>query len=263
MKTHGFQYGLFLTALALVFLSGCSRYQYIAITSDIHQNKEQNFVVENDTARIVYSFDGYNFPVTVQVYNKLDKPLYIDWTKSALIIDGKTMSFWQDVAQLEGSTEGYTTGGKHGIAYSVGIVNGTISKNEKISFVPPGSFVKTTRFHLQNRFFATNNSASEKKENFNSANGQDWGKIYTFNRDHTPLEFRSYITLSTDKNFSSETHVSNSFWVDNIMQTLATPVSMQNSTFPKTYLRKVTSTGFVLGLIFGIGILAALGFVLK
>ena len=81
-NSYRFNYAWLSAALILFLLWGCSHYQYIAITDDVHQNKEQQFVIENDTAKIVYSFQGYNLPVTVQIYNKLDQPLYVDWNQS-------------------------------------------------------------------------------------------------------------------------------------------------------------------------------------
>lgn len=256
-KKPGF-YGILFVAATIFLLSGCSSYQYIAITGNAHQNRSQNFVVQNDTVKIIYSFKGNNFPVTVEVYNKLNKPLYVDWTNSALIIDGKTVSFWQDIAHLSGSSQGYTIKGQYGIYYSVGDLSGTIYKDEKVSFVAPESYVKATRFHLRTRFFNTDHNISEKKVNFSSANGLDRGKKYTFSRENTPLEFRSYLTLSTDKNFATEIHVSNTFWVNGITQTFANPASLEYSDMPKNYIFDNTGGGNAISLIFGIGILVGI-----
>ena len=51
------------------------------------KNERGDFVQENDTVRISYRFWGENAPVTITIYNKLDEPLYVDWGRSALIID--------------------------------------------------------------------------------------------------------------------------------------------------------------------------------
>lgn len=256
-KVIGFQKCLFLAAMILFFLSGCSRYQYISVIGDTHQNKQKDFVVENDTVKIVYSFSGVNFPVTVEVYNKLNKPVYVDWTKSALIVDGNSVSYWQDAARLEGSTNGYVIGGRNGVEYTFGSVDGTIYKNEKVSFIPPKSYIKTTRFYLKGRFFSTKKNESKRSESFNSSNGLDWRDIYIFNRENTPLNFKSYITLSTDKNFSKEFHFTNSFWVNNITQTMASPESLRNTDFPKTYIHKATVAGFFISFVVILGLAAA------
>lgn len=264
-KIMGFRGSLLLTGLIFFLLSGCSRYQYIAVTGDAHQNKAKNFVVENDTAKIVYSFQGFNFPVTVEVYNKLNKPLYVDWTKSALIIDGQTLSYWQNKAQLSGTTEGYSTKLWGGVSYFWGNINGTISKHEKVSFIPPGSYKKTTRFYLRSRFFSTKNSESVKKESFTSSTGESygWRMKYTFNKENAPLKFKSYITLSTDKDLATEFHLISSFWVDNITQTGLSPNQMQNAISPKTYIHKSTTGGYVIGLLVILGLIAGAGALAK
>ncbi len=263
LKRSVLRSGFAMAGLLLILISGCTRYQYIAITGDTPQNKQQNFVVENDTARIVYSFRGMNFPVTVEVYNKLNIPLYVDWSKSALIVGGKSMSFWQDVANLNGSTQGYSVEIQNGISYNVGSVSGTIVKNDKVSFVAPGSYIRTTRFHLQSRFFNTASHETVKKEQFNSANGAEYGKLFSFSKDHSPLEFRSYLTLSTDKNFASEIHFRNSFWVSGITQTMARPSTLENGDFSNSYIQKITGVGAVLGWILGIGVLGGLAVLAK
>lgn len=256
-KIFGFRDSLLLAGMIFFLLSGCSRYQYIAIAGDTHQDKTNNYVIQNDTAKIVYSFKGYNLPVTVEVYNKLNKPLYVDWTKSALIIDGQTFSYWQNKAQLSGTTGGSLIKLAAGVSYYWGDIDGTIIKQKKVSFIPPQSYVKTTRFYLKSRFFETQNHASETTEDFNSANGQNYGTKFTFDKQNSPLRFKSFITLSTNKDFSTEFHFSNAFWVNNIMQTGAAPKSVQHNGFPKTYIRKSTTGGLIFGTILTLGILAA------
>ena len=259
MKVHGFKFGLLLAGLLLFVLSGCSRYQYIAVAGDTHQNKAENFVVENDTAKIVYSFNGFNFPVKVEVYNKLNKPLYVDWTKSAIIIDGQTLSYWQNKAQFSGSTDGTSMKLWDGVYYSWGNMSGTISKHEKVSFIPPGSYVKTTRFHLRRRLFDTKSSESVKSGSFTSPEGKVWGwnDKFTFNKAGSPFKFKSYITMSTDKDFSRNFHFTSSFWVNHITQTEASPNQLQDKNFPKTYLQRSTTGGLILGTIVTLGIITA------
>ncbi len=232
----GFNYVLSSAVLILLILSSCSQYQYITINGNTHPNNEQKFVAENDTAKIVYSFNGANFPVTVEVFNKLNKPLYVDWTKSALIIDGQTLSFWQDRAQLNGSTSGYTTKAWEGVYYHWGDISGTLTKDERVSFIAPQSYIKATRFYLKSRPFDTRNHVSVKKESANSSNGEVYWKEYTFDKQTSPLRFKSYITLSTDKDFSTGFHFTNSFWVKGISQTIVSPRYTKDMDFPKTYV---------------------------
>ncbi len=79
----------FIPLTSIVFLfTGCTTYQYMTVSGkNIRQNERQEFVVENDSIRVKYNFSGEDAPVNVEVTNKLDRPVYVDWSRSALIIN--------------------------------------------------------------------------------------------------------------------------------------------------------------------------------
>jgi hypothetical protein len=66
----------------LAVCSSCSIYQYNTLSSDIGEP----FIFENDTVRVRYSFGDGN--VNLEIFNKAARPLYVDWSRSSLIIDG-------------------------------------------------------------------------------------------------------------------------------------------------------------------------------
>ncbi|MCD8263001.1 MAG: hypothetical protein LUD02_01640 [Tannerellaceae bacterium] len=74
---------LFASGLVVIlFLSSCSSYYYATLDSTDRtgaKNMHGDFVIENDTLTILYSFHGENAPVYVTVYNKLEEPLFVDW----------------------------------------------------------------------------------------------------------------------------------------------------------------------------------------
>lgn len=110
-----------LTFLSIAILSGCSRYQYISVNSHLEQNDQKEFVNENDTVSIKYSFAGENFPLTITLYNKLRQPLYIDLQRSTVVIND---------AQ----------------------VNGPFYRDDQISFVAPLSYATVKSNPLKNQF---------------------------------------------------------------------------------------------------------------
>ena len=57
------------------------------------KNDYGEFVVEDDSIDVVYNFYGHNAPITVGVVNKMSKPLYVDWTKSGIMIDDTPTSY--------------------------------------------------------------------------------------------------------------------------------------------------------------------------
>src|SRR5438045_9585163 len=99
--------------LLIILLTGlftsCSRYQYVTITSsDIRKNDKQEFVIENDSIRIQYNFNGADAPINIAIENRIDVPLYIDWPQSALIINNKAISYVPYTVRIEGVFNGST-----------------------------------------------------------------------------------------------------------------------------------------------------------
>src|SRR4051812_46882763 len=91
-------------SVALLLCISCSRYQYATIngSSGITTNDKLEFVAENDSLRLVYNFNGANAPINITIQNKLQKPVYIDWQRSALIVNDKAISYVLSELKIEG-----------------------------------------------------------------------------------------------------------------------------------------------------------------
>lgn len=93
-----------LASLYFMFTS-CTTYQYMTVSSNnIQQNDKKEFLLENDSIRLTYNFNGANAPVNLEVKNKLDKPIYIDWKRSVLIINDRATSYAPGSLTVSGST---------------------------------------------------------------------------------------------------------------------------------------------------------------
>ncbi len=83
----------FLPAIfVLLVCSSCQVYQYNILSSATKGKPNEPFTFEDDTLRIQYSF--HNGETEVELYNKLSQPLYIDWSRSGLIINRDAISYW-------------------------------------------------------------------------------------------------------------------------------------------------------------------------
>ena len=129
---------LFVFAALLLGLSACSSYYYSMLNSNDpvgEKNERGDFVQENDTVRISYRFWGENAPVTITIYNKLDEPLYVDWGRSALIIDDVATTYDPKVASVRGESSNVASGSSFhwsdrsssGWSYSEGSFSGDVS----------------------------------------------------------------------------------------------------------------------------------------
>ncbi len=196
-------------------LSSCVRYQYVALTSEQPLNASNEFVTENDTLLIKYNFAGDNCPVTIHVYNKSAKPIYVDWKKSALIIEGRKYDYWQEVSHFDGSGS-TTTQGSTPYAYTD--IKGSAIKDERITFIPPRSYIESRRMNLQRDFFEKMPQSERKKANVPVNGGTISATKYEFTPEDTPLEFRSLVTISSTESFSQETYYESNFWVSEIVE---------------------------------------------
>ncbi|HEX3010094.1 MAG TPA: hypothetical protein VHO90_21005, partial [Bacteroidales bacterium] len=131
-----------LTILVIAVLSSCSKFQYVVLKSNLSKNDQKEFFHENDTCLVKYSFEGQNCPLRIEVYNKLSVPIYVDWKKSAVIINNQKYSLWEDRAIISGSTTDYNIKWNKSLSTTSGAIDGTIYRNEQISLIPPKSFTQ-------------------------------------------------------------------------------------------------------------------------
>src|SRR5215208_2013722 len=96
---------LLLMSTALV-LTSCSKYQFFTLAGEnISKNEKQEFVAENDTFRVIYDFHGDKGPIRVSIYNKSNKPMQVDCSRSAVIAGENSNGYYKNELKLEGEVE--------------------------------------------------------------------------------------------------------------------------------------------------------------
>jgi hypothetical protein len=199
---------LFLLCITIVFASGCSSYQYISVSSHLQQNEKKEFINENDTVLITYTFSGENFPVTITVYNKLKQPLYIDLGRSPVIFNNRQS-------------------------------NAFLNQDEQISFIAPLSYVTLKSSPLKYDFIETDTIDKTGKVKISGSNSS--GKTKSYSEQTTPVFLRIILAITTNEDYSYPTFFDYSFWVSDIIQTSARPSSMPDRTSNQFFIRKNAS----------------------
>lgn len=223
--------------LLMLVITGCGgTYQYITMSSSLKANEQHEFVNENDTARIKYTFQGENCPVSIEIYNKLEKPIYIDWKESAVVLDGKKLSYWIDQSSITGTTSGSSIHWNYApisaSSTNSGTIQGTLTRPDQISFIPPHSYIRESRINLNNKFLEL--ISYKQKETLTIEDNVEL-IIWRFTKENTPFQFRSFLTFSTDKEFVSTSHLDDTFWTSEITQTTAKPSYFSIDNFPNRY----------------------------
>lgn len=219
---------LFLLGLVslLVMLTSCSSYYYSVVSASDgkgERDRRRDFVEETDSVRISYSFNGEDAPVSITIYNKLNEPLFVDWTRSALIIDDVATSYHDAKATVQGETESETYRWSHRWSDSYSSFAGEFTLPKGVDFIPPKSKVEKTPLKLTNFQFDRIPNEEYQKSEFPTSNaGTKLLLTKEFTPEDTPLSFRSYLTLYTADKEGKPDRVATferSFFVSKLLKT--------------------------------------------
>jgi hypothetical protein len=236
----------YLLVVCVLLSSGCATnwIQVVQVASPSKQARqtEKTIEFENDTLKVVYYFWDNRGVMSFAVFNKLGVPIYIDWKKSAGIINGTKFDYWVDTAATSIPAYYQNFAYDENVLYSTvttynknefkkadafndgmnqGMQVGTqlYTKAERISFIPPNSQLTRQFMHLANfdyidydpNRFTTESVPSTLKE------GNYVAQISsTLSKDSSFLKFRNYLTFSTSDKFDTAYHVSHPFHVSKI-----------------------------------------------
>jgi hypothetical protein len=204
--------------LLIPFLfTSCYTYQYFTLKNDhLQQNNKHEFVLENDTLKITYNFNGKDCPVVISLFNKASKPLLIDWKKSAVIVNDTAISLYSNAYQINGQE----TGARFGHVYSANL-SGKVVGHEETAFIPPNASITRSLITLTVQPIEINEFGSQKKVgNINQTSIKFQEK--EFASQNTPFQFRNYLTFKFQGE-EKEFNIENSFYVSNVKFTMASP----------------------------------------
>ncbi len=221
---------LLLFVFSVVMLSSCSRFTqvvYVSPKEDNIQSVNHFYQYENEDVKIVYWFWAEHGVMSFLFWNKTDKPLYIDWKKSALINNGKRLSYYtnRDVNNYKsfGTTYGldwldvfndyYTKSGSTDMKLS----KETLVRGERVSFIPPKSYITQAFYNLTANIYFDINDRNTQEESVNFC------KVYV-STSNQEINFRNYITYAFNEKGENEQHVDNEFRLNKV-------VTMQNDYF--------------------------------
>ena len=177
---------------------------------------DQGLVMDTDTLTLRYSFTEERGQMHILLVNKLNRPLYVDWKRSSFIIGKEKLDYWHDVADVNLNTSAVNSW--HG-RYTVGSINGVISKDDAVGFIPPGTQLEKRQFVIYPNGSIRLPGQPEIVEEASKTIGRKKPvavDVYTYQPDQSPLQFRNYLTLSTDKDFRTEFHIDTKFWASDI-----------------------------------------------
>jgi hypothetical protein len=252
-------------ALLLFLFSSCTTYQYMTVSSNsIEQNEQREFVVENDSLRLRYRFDGLNAPVNLEVQNKLGKPIYVDWRRSALIMGDRAFSYKPGSLTVSGSTytsvDNWFSTRNQGFnsASSSSSFSSTVEFPGDMEFIPPTARINQTLLGLTSSFINPKSTDEFTRVRIPmAANLPRVVQKAEYAESNSPLKFSSYLTLFVEGDPGKPVVFHHSFYVSEIIASGYGPHNFQfinDEEGNRFYVSKVSKAGAGVGY----GILAGL-----
>lgn len=207
---------IFIIAGLLLILAGCTpNAQLVTLRGNNVKPAAEGLVLDNDTLTLRYSFYSERGLMSLTLFNKLNVPLYVDWKKSAFIVGKDKMDYWYDVADvnLTGSSYRYYRSSSESLS-------GTISRDDQVGFIPPKTELVKRQFvvlpggelPLAGQPTIVQVPPSYAEANPKLINVQK----YTYGPDRSPLTFRNFLTLSTQRDFQKEFYIDTNFWASDV-----------------------------------------------
>lgn len=233
---------------AILFSTSCTSYQIITLESSLPTANSNGFLFENDTIAIQYTFNGLNAPLDLNIYNKSNIPIYLNWNQSSVIINGQ--SFPLNPSQSKVNVEYSEVSAEFPYStYTEGSGDGTIWHSDRSGFIPPQSNTTVQSMNLWTTFISPDNANSESV--ITQPNGTKI-KEYNFDQECSPLDFRCYISYS-DNPKEIWKSLDHHFWVESYYKCVGCSLPKDGNTF---YLSKATGAGTALGVVAAIGAVA-------
>ncbi|GAB3756831.1 hypothetical protein [Spirosoma pomorum] len=209
-----------LLLLCLLALASCSpQAQLVTLRgNNVQTVPTQGLVLDNDTLTLTYDFSSSRGLMHITLVNKLKQPLYVDWKRSSFIIGQNKMDYWYDVSDVNLSGTSYSSGLYR--RYAVSNLSGTITKADPVGFIPPNTKIEKKDFVVfpeGNLILRGQPDITQQKSKVNPSRKQPIAvSTFTYSEEKSPLTFRNYLTLSTDKDFKNEFHIDTQFWASDV-----------------------------------------------
>ncbi|NBC83178.1 MAG: hypothetical protein GVY19_07325 [Bacteroidetes bacterium] len=252
---------IYITVLSLILIAtGCTKYQYVWLQSDLPQQNQQEFVNENDTLRIVYRYNGIDCPVKIDIYNKLSTPVYVDLSQSAIIIDNDILPLWNGNNRITGQIQGSGIEWTETYSEFSGDFQGGSQWYDAIRFIPPQARISVSGLHLTNQFLNEWTSVKPSKVKLATTTGSTTGKGFSYNKEDSPMRFRSYITYTIKNDYVHPRYVDDEFWVSETVESMVSPMGLTSGPANRYYVKKPTEFGefttALTGVVLLVGIMA-------
>ena len=226
---------LILILISSLFYFSCN-IEYIQIlktSSPGLTERKEGWIFENDSIKIDYNFNAKGGVMSFKLFNKLNKPIYLDWKNSSFIYNGEKNNYWIEETNTVGKSVETTIIGKGPLypynnrtyALTTGLLSQKSVKAERITFIPPKSGISSSisyyQFRLTNsdiHFKVDPNVADKIMVKALTSNNDKMirGYIYNYNDTNSIISFRNYLAIAFTENTNQFNFIDNKFFVKSL-----------------------------------------------
>lgn len=223
MKFHAMK-KLLLIAPIMLFFASCKPYQYFTVAApELQQDSLKQYVFENDTMKVLYNFTGYQGPLKVTVINKLKEPIFLDWNRSAMIMNGESVALYQPSFQFSGRSVGSSVEVIKDVSLNSSRMSGTLSGQEGVDMIPPGSSRQRSVLAPLHRSLLDAGFNTENKKYFDDDKTSIRGRFLDYSESSTPLIFKTCFSFRLESTPDLVRHFESRFFIKDVFVTIAGP----------------------------------------
>jgi hypothetical protein len=193
---------------------------------EVRQNQANEFVVENDSLELSYNFNGQDGPIKMRIRNKLQQPMYIDWKRSALIINDHAVNYSSSKMVIEGSLSITSYDFTRDLSSTWGRVNATAQLPPDLEFIPPQTYVTKKLMGVTNQTLEQLPDSIFTKRRIpitGDGPGYEIIKEAFFTARTSPLVFRSYLTVMVGDTLPRAVSYQHNFYISELIKMSNSP----------------------------------------
>lgn len=222
---------LILISLSLIFMGCMSQMKVLEVIPSV-ETEVKNAIFENEDIKIIYDFWSMNGSMNFNIYNKTDSGIFIDWKKSAFIVNDIAISYYEE------SSISQNIGFIRPMYPSQPIVINKVVTQTRFSYIPPKSYIEVPNVYSFIRLDSlshnnigfgvvfTNNISKDKStkrinlqtKTKNNAPSNFIGLKKEYLVDETPFKFRNHVCYSKTESFIQSKIIDNEFYLKNEVQ---------------------------------------------
>ena len=216
-------------AVTLLSFSSCYVYQMNTVSSTnlVHDPAKGNFVYENDSVRVTYTLGALQSPpLTIEIFNKLNEPLLIDWQRSALVYNDSSINYATSKANFVASSDGISVNVARDVSLTGGTTHGQVTLPKHQEFIPPHSFIRNTPVNLPGNLLRTIPDTALHPLLLSLRDNTQTSKARkaVFTADNSPLNFTSFLTFyNSNKEHPVAIPYQHRFYISELVQTKTVP----------------------------------------